>query len=210
MTWQEYQEAVAVLYEQMEGIGEIKRNVYLPDRITGQPRQIDVLLEITERGHSLSINIDAKFSATPLDVRDIEATKALSDATGINKTVIVTSNGFTKPAVSKADALNIDLTILEIDEALDLIVPDKWKMCPICYRDCIVLDQPEMIEFGDGTILWWLAGQCRECKCGLVHCQECGTKIYIEKNKSIICDCGYEWCNTDEGLSIILPKEVNL
>ena len=46
MTWQEYQEAVAVLYEQADGFGNVSRNVMVPDKITGQPRQIDVLIEI--------------------------------------------------------------------------------------------------------------------------------------------------------------------
>ena len=41
MTWQEYQEAVAVLYEQADGFGNVIRNVMVPDKITGQPRQID-------------------------------------------------------------------------------------------------------------------------------------------------------------------------
>jgi hypothetical protein len=202
MTWQEYQEAVAILYEQMEGIGKVSRNVYLPDCITGQLRQIDVLLEIAERGHILKMQIDAKYQTMPLDVRDIEATKSLSDAVKINKTVIVASNGFTKPAITKADALNIDLKILNLEDALELFVPDKWKMCPNCNKDCIVLDQPEMIIFEDETILWWLAGQCRECKYGLVHCQECGSKFYIKKGESFICNCKYKWVNTDEGIII--------
>lgn len=52
MKWQEYQEAVAVLYEQLDGFGTIRRNVYLPDLVTGQPRQVDVMIEMTERGHT--------------------------------------------------------------------------------------------------------------------------------------------------------------
>jgi hypothetical protein len=40
MTWQEYQEAAARPYEQAEGIGTVRRNAYLPGRVTGQKRQI--------------------------------------------------------------------------------------------------------------------------------------------------------------------------
>jgi hypothetical protein len=39
MERQEYQEAVANLYEQTEGIGVVRRNVPLPDKVTGQMRQ---------------------------------------------------------------------------------------------------------------------------------------------------------------------------
>ena len=50
--------AVARLYEQASGIGEIRRNVFLPDRVTGQARQIDVLLDVAARGHTVRILID--------------------------------------------------------------------------------------------------------------------------------------------------------
>jgi len=66
MTWQEYQEAVAVLYEQAEGFGNVRRNVMVPDKITGQSRQIDVLIEIEAKGHSLKMVVDAKFHTTPI------------------------------------------------------------------------------------------------------------------------------------------------
>jgi hypothetical protein len=64
-----------------------------------------------------------------------------------------------------------------------------------------------MIQMKNGMILWWLAGQCRECKTGLVHCQDCGLKFYIKKDESYICGCGHEWvCNVD-GLFMQLAEE---
>jgi hypothetical protein len=106
MDWQEYQEAVALLYEQMEGIGKVRRNVFLPDLITGQRRQVDVVIELNERGHSLSMLIDAKFHSTPLDVKDIEEVVSLSRAVGVNKTIVVAANGFTSPRWRRPDSLN--------------------------------------------------------------------------------------------------------
>jgi len=207
MKWQEYQEAVAVFYEQLEGFGNVYRNVYLPDLVTGQRRQVDVIIELAERGHSLRMLIDAKFHAEALDVKDIEEVAALSKAVGANKTIIVAANGFTSPAKIKAEFIQCDLITLTIEEALDLIVHDKWKMCPVCNADCIVLDQEGMTQFDNGLIFWWLAGQCRGCKCGRVHCQDCGQKMYIEIGKSLVCGCGHEWRSTDEGVAIELFKE---
>ncbi len=207
MKWQEYQEAVAVFYEQLEGFGNVRRNVFLPDLVTGQPRQIDVMIDLNERGHSLSMLIDAKFHSTPLDVKDIEEVAALSQAVGANKAIIVAANGYTDPAMVKAKSIQCDLMTLNIEEALELIVPDKWKMCPICYADCIVLNQDGMAPLEDGSIFWWLAGQCRECKCARVHCQDCGIKMYIEIDKSMVCECGHEWSSTLEGVAIEFFKE---
>ncbi len=42
MRWQEYQDAVAELYLKMEKLGTVYKNVSLPDKVTGQPRQVDV------------------------------------------------------------------------------------------------------------------------------------------------------------------------
>ena len=207
MKWQEYQEAVAVLYEQLDGFGTVHRNVYLPDLVTGQRRQVDVMIEMTERGHSLRMLIDAKFYSTPLDVKGIEEVAALSQAVGAHKTIIVAANGFTSPAKAKARFIQCDLMTLSVEEALDIIIPDKWKMCPVCSADCIVLDQDGMTQFDNGSIFWWLAGQCRGCKCGRVHCQDCGQKMYIEIGKSLVCGCGHEWHATDEGIAIEFFKE---
>lgn len=207
MKWQEYQEAVAVLYEQLDGFGTIHRNVYLPDIVTGQPRQVDVMIDMTERGHSLRMLIDAKFHSTPLDVKDVEEVEALSKAVGAHKTIIVAANGFTSPAKAKARFIQCDLITLSLEEALDLIIPDKWKMCPVCNADCIVLDQDGMTQFDDGSMFWWLSGQCRGCKCGRVHCQHCGQKIHIEIDKTQVCGCGHEWHSTDEGVTTKFFKE---
>ena len=80
MTWQEYQEAVAQLYEQAEGIGDVKRDVRIPDKVTGQPRQVDVLIELGTKGHEVRILIDAKFYSDKINVKQVEEILALADA----------------------------------------------------------------------------------------------------------------------------------
>lgn len=207
MTWQEYQEAVALLYEQAEGFGHVSRNVLVPDKVTGQPRQVDVLIEIEAKGHSLKLMVDAKFHSVPIDVREVEAVLALADAVGANKAVIVAANGWTDPAKTKAEHAGCDLELLSVEQALDLIVPEKWKMCPACAADCIVLDQDGAVQSDDGLIIWWLAGQCRGCKCARIHCQDCGVKAYIELGEVYVCGCGHAWSSTEEGVAIALFRE---
>ena len=207
MTWQEYQEAVALLYEQTDGFGDVSRNVMVPDKITGQARQIDVLIEINAKGHSLKMIVDAKFHASPIDVRDLESVLALADAVGANKSIVVAANGWTEPAKKKADHVGCSLELLSIEDALDLVVPDKWKMCPSCGVDCIVLDQEGAVTFEGGSWFWWLAGQCRGCNCARIHCQDCGTKAYINVDQSTICGCGHRWAITDKGVTIAFFEE---
>lgn len=208
MNWQEYQDAVAELYINMGSYPSIKKNVYLPDIHSGQPRQIDVLLEMEACGHKLKIVIDAKYHSRPLDVKGIEDVSALAKSVGANKAVVVASNGFTKPALLKAPYLNCDTRVFSIEDALDLLVPNKWKMCKSCLNDCIVLDQNGAIEFDDGSILWWLAGCCRNCNSIELHCQECGEKIRIENNSEQLCFCGYTWSNQNGSLRACISEDV--
>lgn len=207
MTWQEYQEAVAALYEQADGFGAVSRNVLVPDKVTGQPRQLDVVIEIEAKGHSMKLVVDAKFHSVPIDVREVEAVLALAEAVGANKAVIVAANGWTEPAKTKADHSGCDLLLLSVEQALDLIVSDKWKMCPSCAADCIVLDQDGVVQMDDGLFIWWLAGQCRGCKCARIHCQDCGVKAYVELGDEHVCGCGHAWSSTNDGVAIEFFRE---
>ncbi len=206
MTWQEYQEAVGRLYEQAEGVGTVRKNITIRDRVTGQPRQVDVWVEIHARGHVLGLLIDAKFRRVKVDVKDVEEVLALADAVGANKCVLVATNGWTEPAEKKARSRGMDLRLLDLDQALDLIVEDKWAVCEACNSDCVVLDSDGWIDV-DGSFLWWFAGRCRECKAGFSWCQECGETLFLRLEAEATCNCGYTWRNGPDGFSLRFPWE---
>ena len=77
--------------------------------------------------------------------------------------MLVALNGWTSPAEIKARAIDLDLRLLTLDEALDLIVEDKWELCESCGQDVVVLDHDGATDV-DGTWPWWLAGRCRFAK----------------------------------------------
>lgn len=124
LTWQEYQEAVALLYEDLKGEGRVEKNVMIKDVDTGQHRQIDVLLTIESKGHCLKIVIDAKYRARKLSVKDIEEVIGLAHAVGADKVAIVAANGWSKPAEKKAERARLDLRLLSTNEALSLLL--EW------------------------------------------------------------------------------------
>lgn len=194
VNWQEYQEAVGRLYEQMEGIGNVQKSITIPDKITKQPRQIDVWLELNIKSHKIGILIDAKFRKEKIDVKDIEEVLALANAVGANKSVLVALNGWTEPAQLKAEASGLDLRLWTLEQALDLIVPDKWVMCPVCENDCIVLEYGGGFEF-EGRWSLLSVGQCRECRTVLARCWACGDEIFLKKDDELNCSCGHHWKN---------------
>lgn len=190
-----------MLYEQAEGIGEVTRDIRIPDKITGQPRQVDVLIELGTKGHEIRFLIDAKFYSDKIDVRQVEEVLALAEAVKANKAIIVTANGWTGPAKTRADFSAMDLRLLTIDEALDLVVPDKWCLCPHCENDCIVADAEFFNEI-DEPFSIAVAGQCRECRHALVWCWDCGMKGWLSPNEEFDCGCGHEWLARDDGIFV--------
>lgn len=192
---------MAQLYEQLDNLGAVQQSVTIPDKVTGQPRQIDVLIEIKAYGQILRLVVDAKFHSEKIDVKDVEEVLALADSVRASQAVIVAANGWTEPASKKAEFQNCTLRLLSLEDALDLHVPDKWEMCPNCKKDCIVLDMDGITEYGSGW-LWWLAGKCRDCKYGFVWCQDCGVNLELPFNKEVVCGCGHGWRSSDEGLII--------
>lgn len=207
MTWQEYQEAVAVFYEQLEGVGTVLRDQRIADRITGHPRQIDTLLTLETKGHKIPIVIDAKFHSEPIDVKTVEEVAALATSVGACKSVIVASNGWTEPAIKKAEHLSCDLRLLSLDDALELIVPDKWMLCPHCERDCLVMDQDGVAQASDGMWIWWLAGACRECSYLVTWCQDCGDRYHLKPGETSKCYCGYVWSNEGGRLTFAIGTQ---
>lgn len=203
MKWQEYQEAVGLIYKNMDGMGIVKQNIFLPDKITGQKRQVDTWIEINFQGHLVNILIDAKFRKSKIDVKDVEEVEALGASVNANKIVIVTNKGWTKPALKKAKFSNNDIRILTIEEALDLLVPNKWFMCYNCEEECVVMDMDGILyRENTGLFFDWYAGKCRECGNTYFHCPECGSRKILENGDKYKCSCKHIWKKEDEKLLI--------
>lgn len=203
MTWQEYQEAVAKLYENMKGMGVVRHNIYLPDKITGQKRQIDVWWELTLEEHKINILIDAKYRKEKIDIKDLEEVEALASSVNASKVIIVTNNGWTKPAKTKAQFSNVDLRLLKVEEALDLIIPNKWFMCYDCVDECVVMDNDGVLfRENDNLFFEWYAGKCRNCGNTYVYCPGCGSRTILEDGDKYECSCNHKWKKEKEKLFI--------
>jgi hypothetical protein len=201
--WQEYQDAVGQFYESAEGLGTVRKNIRIPDKVTGQPRQVDALIEIEAKGHLLSVLIDAKFHKEKLDVKSVEEVASLAAAVSADKAVIVCANDWTEPAEKLAAFSSIDLKLWTMEDAVELIDPNKWQICPHCENDCIIMDQEGSLII-DSLVFWWLAGQCRECKSGLAWCQECGQQMLVDAETRVECYCGHMWQAKKDGMTLQL------
>lgn len=86
----------------------IQSNALLTDKTAGNPREHDILLNYDDGHHQFKISIECKDWKKPVDQPVIEAFQTKLRNTGIQKGIIVSSNGFTKNAILTAKNADIE------------------------------------------------------------------------------------------------------
>ena len=86
---------------------------FLKDMDTGRMREHDVVLTIKQKHHTILIALECKATAKKVGSPEVEAFHAKCQRTGINRGIIVSSRGFSKPGRKKAEASGIECFTLE-------------------------------------------------------------------------------------------------
>src|ERR1051326_1310574 len=91
----------------------------LIDKDTGRLREHDMVLTFLEGPHELCVALECRDRSRPVGVPEVEAFWAKCQRTGISHGIIVSSKGFTKSAISKANTQNIGCLLLDEVESFD-------------------------------------------------------------------------------------------
>lgn len=75
---------------------------HVPDRITGESREHDVLITISGSHHKSTIAIECRDRSRKITVNEIEGFWSKCQDTGIDQGIVVSPKGFTKSAITKA------------------------------------------------------------------------------------------------------------
>ena len=118
-----FQRLCAYLQEQFYPTGTVQESAFVPDKLTGENREIDVLVTVPVDGHEITIGFECRDRKAVDDVTFIELTYAKHSATGINLSVLYSSSGFTEPAQTKAQIFGMRLVKAEEGVAEDW---PKW------------------------------------------------------------------------------------
>lgn len=119
--WRALEILVAKIQASLAPDAKIEHNVRIVGK-SGVPRQIDVLVRQKVGQYVMTIAIDCKDYAGPVDINDVEAFQGILDDVGAHKGALVAPNGFTAGAKSRAKTLDIDLySPLDTD-------PHKWSV----------------------------------------------------------------------------------
>lgn len=103
-----FQELVAIIHSKLGNGWIVTESMFLPDGITGEMREVDVVAKATVANYDLYISVECKDHRRPADVTWIESMAKKHESLSTSKLVLWSRSGFTKAAIAKAAALKID------------------------------------------------------------------------------------------------------
>jgi hypothetical protein len=121
MTWLEYEQTIHDYFTSQFPNADISHNVKIEGRFSKVQRQIDVLIEDYVAGNRMRIIIDGKFFSKKIDVKHVEMFIGMLNDCNANKGLLITQEGFTQAAISRAyhDPIDIELDIFNFKELLE-------------------------------------------------------------------------------------------
>lgn len=96
----------------------------VPDNITGRSREHDVVLTMERQHHRLEVAIECRDRKRKIGSPDVEAFWAKCQDTCIDQGIMVSSVGFTKPAVTKAKMKGIRCLTIEQATSFNWLLTD--------------------------------------------------------------------------------------
>lgn len=113
-----FQRLVTLLTATLAGHAQVTESAMLTDRVTGEPREVDVLVSATTATYTVNLGIEVIAWARPADTPWIEKMRAKHENLPTDKLILVSESGFSAPAKKKAEFYGIEtLTIEEACEA---------------------------------------------------------------------------------------------
>jgi len=95
----DFQKLVKIINRSLAPVGaKITESAMLYDAESKTDREIDILIESKILNCNIKIGVECTASNRPLDIKYIESVKEKHRKVGINQTIIVSKNGFTKSA----------------------------------------------------------------------------------------------------------------
>jgi hypothetical protein len=119
--WTELQDLVAAIEAVALPLNaDVRSPAYLPDKITGQEREVDVVIRYKIGSVPVLIAIECRLHGRRQDVQWIEQLVSKRDSIGANILIAVSASGFTKAAKALADAKGIQMRTLETITATEI------------------------------------------------------------------------------------------
>ena len=117
----EFQRLIYMITASLAEGSLVKESAMVKETISGEEREVDVLIETRVAGHKVAIAIEVNRKARKADKPWVEGMLSKHNALPTDKLVLVSKAGFFKPALARAKREHIDA--FTVEEALDA----DWK-----------------------------------------------------------------------------------
>lgn len=99
---------MAIIHARLGSGWNVTESMLLPDGITGELREVDIVATATVANYDLFLSIECRDHGRPSDVTWIESMAKKHESLATSKLVLWSRSGFTKAALAKATALKIN------------------------------------------------------------------------------------------------------
>jgi hypothetical protein len=193
--WQRFEMEVAKVQATLDPHSTVEHNVRLKGILSGQERQVDVLVRGSTGGQTFTIAVESKHYAQRLGIGAVDEFAGKLLDLGVDRGVLFALNGLTQPAMDRAvgaHAPKIRLgDLLTGDDHIELDLHDFFTGFGDCPNEnCIT---------GDIRWIWWAsptsrirAGSCDACGTWAVECPTCGEAESLDTGACYSCETTIE------------------
>jgi hypothetical protein len=150
-----FQEVVAIIHEHMAGDAVVEESGMLKHRVTGEDREVDVVIRASVAGHDVVVSVEATAAGRKADVKWVEQLVKKHEGLPTSKLVLVSQAGFTDAARRQAEAEDaVPLSAEDLSEGDPAFVvvnalPSLWPKQVTLKADKAML----LVRRPDGTLV---------------------------------------------------------
>ncbi len=116
--------------------GTVQESAFLKDRLSGALREVDIVIEAKVGEHDVVICVECRDRRRKATVEWVEQMAMKHQSLPTSKLVLVSTNGFTRTATSKATSLGIQTYSLDAAERADWkeVIGTNFRVRPVAFR----------------------------------------------------------------------------
>jgi hypothetical protein len=103
----DFQKLIRMLTQLLGDNAVVEESKMLTDLVSGEPREVDIYAQGTFAGHTVNIAIECRDHKRRQGVRWVEQMQSKHERLPTNLLILVSSSGFTGPAIAKANSYDI-------------------------------------------------------------------------------------------------------
>lgn len=213
--WKGYEWLVTKIHhDQMNSINvEVKYNQRIRGKLSGQLRQVDILVREKHDNSDLVTIIDCKHHNGKVDIKGVEEFLGMCEDVQANNGILISKEGFTSGAIERVCSRD-DIKLETIDWETAYEKAEEAYIYNTISDLCICCSNPrDKGKSIPGIVLWDLGwclvidgiayifgfGECLKCKASHLYCDSCGATSHVQDNRYVCECCGMDYSAFIEG-----------